>query len=96
MKLTWTGVTSFRLFGKTEDQAIALPIELVSFKGKSVGNDNELTWSTQTEKDNDYFTVEKTTDSSTFEIVSTMKGAGTKIQPQDYLLLDCNVNKIIN
>ena len=95
-KLTWTGVTSFSLFGGAGDEASVLPIALVSFKGKSVGNDNELTWSTQTEKDNDFFTIEKTTDGSIFEIVSTMKGAGTTIQPQDYLLLDYNVQKIIN
>ena len=37
----------------------SLPIELLSFKGYAVGEDNQIFWATGVEIDNDYFTVER-------------------------------------
>lgn len=40
---------------------VVLPVEMVSFTGKRVGSDNQLEWITQSEKDNDYFEIEWST-----------------------------------
>jgi len=53
-----------------------LPIELIGFDGKCNGNETMLYWSTASETNNDYFTVEKSTDLDKWEIVTIVKGAG--------------------
>lgn len=43
-----------------------LPVELVAFKGKCEDGDMHLYWATASEKDNDYFTVEKSNNGEMF------------------------------
>ena len=94
--LTWAGLTSFSDYGGVGPAAVGLPIELFKFEGKKSGNDNELFWSTQTEINNDFFTIEKTTDGVTFETVGTQNGAGNSNYSLNYNLVDQNVQKVIN
>jgi|GEM_PF-2456863 len=94
--LSWTGLTTFSLFGGVVSAAVALPIELVSFTGKKDGNNNELKWTTATELNNDYFTIEKTLDGTNFEIVGIENGAGNSNQYLDYSLIDYDVREVIN
>ena len=53
--------------------AITLPIELLQFKGINKGDYNLLTWTTKTEINNDYFTVERSANGLDFEPIAIVK-----------------------
>jgi len=59
-----------------ESPPVSLPIELLYFKGKTAGEYNLLCWSTATEINNDYFTIEKSYDGYVFRVVDHLEGAG--------------------
>lgn len=94
--LTWTGLTSFSDYGGVGPQAVGLPIELISFSGKKMGDYNELNWITHSESNNDYFTIEKTKDGLLYEMVGTQNGANNSNSIQNYSLIDQNIQKVIN
>ena len=81
----WGGNTTTALIGCTP---IVLPVELSDFKGTYSAGVNELKWSTETEKDNDYFQIESTTDpaADVWEKVEWIDGAGTSESHRDYSL----------
>src|SRR5690606_33941338 len=47
-----------------------LPIELYSFTGKNADRFNKLTWETASEKNNDYFELERSVDGEVWETVA--------------------------
>ncbi|MFA4852207.1 MAG: T9SS type A sorting domain-containing protein, partial [Bacteroidales bacterium] len=53
-----------------------LPIELLSFTSECDNQKIKLLWSTASETNNDYFTIEKSKDLQTWNIVATVNGAG--------------------
>ncbi len=65
-----------------------LPIELLSFYAKPNGTTVDLKWVTASETNNDYFTIERTTDGVNFEFVGTVKGAGNSTAILNYLMTD--------
>ncbi len=67
---------------------IPLPIELLSFSGKDTNNTNLLKWITATETNNDYFTIERSTDAKSWEIVAVVDGAGNSNQVLKYTYPD--------
>ncbi|MFT6243416.1 MAG: hypothetical protein ACJA0U_000033 [Salibacteraceae bacterium] len=67
---------------------LVLPIELVSFSGQNIGEVNELDWSTVTEIDNDYFTIQRSSDGHNFNTIGTVDGAGTSTSELNYRFLD--------
>ena len=68
-----------------------LPIELLSFTAVLNANKKvDLNWSTATETNNDFFTVEKTKDGDTFEQVAIVDGAGNSSVTLYYTSLDPN------
>lgn len=76
--ITSAPVTSFSPFTlASADASNPLPVELLSFTAeRSFENDVILHWATASEIDNEKFVIEKTRDGKTFEVVSTVKGAG--------------------
>lgn len=72
------------------DNAISLPITLLSFEVEKKINSVLLIWATLTEINNDYFTIEKSKDGENFEFVGTVKGAGNSLGRLNYKLLDTN------
>jgi hypothetical protein len=50
--------------------ATALPIELLRFNANIEGDKVHLTWTTSSEKNNDYFTVERTTNTTDFDFIA--------------------------
>ena len=54
----------------------SLPIELLSFDAKPNNDFINLTWSTLSEINNDYFTIEKTKDGISYETIKIIGGAG--------------------
>jgi hypothetical protein len=61
-----------------------LPIDLLSFKGECQEQNIVLKWITLTEKNNDYFTIEKSFDGINWEIVAKVNGAGNSYSPRQY------------
>lgn len=52
-----------------------LPIELTSFSGKSIGTTNLLEWTTSTEINNNFFTIERAEDAIHFNPLGIVDGA---------------------
>jgi hypothetical protein len=75
---------------------LALPIELLSFNGSSKNGYNSLYWSTASETDNDYFSVEKMLDGNIYSVVGVINGAGNSQILNNYELKDFSVEKVIN
>ncbi|MBL4706000.1 MAG: T9SS type A sorting domain-containing protein [Flavobacteriales bacterium] len=67
---------------------ILLPIELLSFTGKASGATNLLYWTTATEKNNDYFSIEKSKNGFQWEVLTKVPGAGNSSSPRHYQATD--------
>lgn len=67
---------------------IALPIELLSFNAKPQGEAVNLLWTTASETNNDFFTVERSTDAKFFFPIGKIKGAGNSSTMLHYKLTD--------
>lgn len=65
-----------------------LPIELSYFHARVQGDEVVTTWKTLQEKDNHYFTVEKTVDFETFYEAGRIDGRGNSVQERSYSLVD--------
>ncbi|MEM9833394.1 MAG: T9SS type A sorting domain-containing protein [Bacteroidota bacterium] len=65
-----------------------LPVTLTYFRGAPEGKQVKLSWETAEEINNDYFTIERSSDGTRFEKVITIKGLGNSHQPQSYSYLD--------
>ncbi|MBK9320616.1 MAG: hypothetical protein IPM91_18695 [Bacteroidetes bacterium] len=63
-----------------------MPIDLISFSGEALYNHNLLQWVTATETNNDYFTIEKSLNGTSFEIIGNIDGAGNSTTLKHYLL----------
>lgn len=55
---------------------IVLPIELTKLTAKIFDSKVKIEWETASERNNDYFTIERSLDAETFEVLTTVKGAG--------------------
>jgi len=65
-----------------------LPIELLTFSGNPTVNGNQITWSTATETNNDYFDLERSIDGIEFMKITTVNGAGNSTSVKNYDHLD--------
>ena len=66
----------------------SLPIELLSFSAELQSGKVALNWRTESELNNDFFIVQKTTDAEAFEDVVKVKGAGTTTTAKSYSTFD--------
>ncbi len=66
------------------DVSIPLPVELSHFSGQRVDGNVYLNWLTLSEKENDYFAVERSSDGKNFEMRGKVRGAGTTNTEQHY------------
>jgi len=67
-----------------------LPIELVQFTASCNGSKSTIQWSTASESNNDYFTLEKSLDGGDFSDLTTVKGAGNSSSFLNYSTQDPN------
>ena len=65
-----------------------LPVTLTSFSAQAVNHSVVLRWTTATETNNDYFTIERSTNGTEFSEVGRTKGAGTSTIIQNYSYTD--------
>ncbi len=64
---------------------LTFPIELTNFEVKTTKTKtNIIYWRTESETDNDYFTLERSTDALSFTELVRIDGAGTSTNPIDY------------
>ncbi|MCF0207112.1 MAG: hypothetical protein HUK15_06775, partial [Bacteroidales bacterium] len=61
-----------------------LPIELTSFTASCDNSSAEIEWTTATEKNNDYFILERSADAENFVEVARINGAGNSLAENNY------------
>ncbi|MGB1204867.1 MAG: T9SS type A sorting domain-containing protein [Chitinophagales bacterium] len=77
------------VLGKPE--CAALPIELLDFKGKALENKNALNWTTVSEHNNAFFTLERSFDGQNFKAIAQIEGQGTSNQTKNYSFDDTHI-----
>jgi len=65
-----------------------LPIELLSFTAKEVGQNVKVNWETATEINNDYFSLERSSDGQHFSELAIVDGAGNSSANLQYQHMD--------
>ena len=82
-----TGGTRYFTIGSV-DVGTPLPIELVSLNAICNGSSTEVRWTTLTESNNDYYTIERSIDGAYFHEVGMVQGAGNSTELIDYVWVD--------
>lgn len=74
-----------------------LPVELASFNAQCRSNNLiELNWTTLTEINNDYFSIEKSKDGENWETIANVEGAGDSFSEKKYTYrYTDNINSIV-
>lgn len=86
---TWTYGPGTNTFGGCNtSQIIPMPVTLINFTGKRFGDEVILRWATATEKNNDYFAVERSGDGKNFIQIHETKGAGNSQETREYTFSD--------
>jgi hypothetical protein len=67
-----------------------LPVKLISFNATLANEKVNCTWETASETNNDYFTLERSKDGNSFEIVGNVKGQGNSNSNIRYSYTDIN------
>ncbi len=75
---------------EVEAACLALPIELVSFTGKSIENRVILSWQSATEQNNDYFQIGNGQDGRNFKDIGTVKSSGNSTDMKSYTFIHPN------
>lgn len=66
----------------------ALPVELTAFRVSLENKAVACEWRTETELNNDFFTIERSLDGLHFEAIAYMSGAGNSTEPLHYKIYD--------
>lgn len=69
---------------------VVLPLQLTGFTVKKANGGAELNWSTSSEKNNDRFELERSTDGKVFEKIAQVKGGGNSLNKLSYSFTDKN------
>lgn len=65
-----------------------LSVELIQFEAKAGEKEIVLSWSTETEHNNAFFEIERSTNGRDFESIGIVEGAGDSNQKLEYFLID--------
>lgn len=80
----------------TPSSCAVLPIELISFTGVDKIDHNFLSWSTSSERNNDFFTIERSIDANNWEVIGYINGSGNTNQISYYSFLDWTMTPNFN
>ncbi|MDH3710004.1 MAG: T9SS type A sorting domain-containing protein [Cyclobacteriaceae bacterium] len=69
---------------------LILPVELVNFRGTATPDGNLLQWETASERNNDFFEVQRSTNGTSWEAITMVQGNGDSDQFISYRYLDRN------
>jgi hypothetical protein len=78
-----TGMNGFSVFGVAQSTA-PLPVEFVSFTGVALDEKNQLSWTTASETNSQFFYIERSDDGVNFNTIGRKDGAGTTSQIHHY------------
>lgn len=67
-----------------------LPVKLIDFNTQAENGQVKLTWETATETDNDYFTIERSIDGTSWSAIKVVPGAGNSSSLRSYESYDEN------
>lgn len=81
---------NYTTFG-SKSKSTVLPIELVSFTANCNGRSALIEWTTATEKNNDFFVLERSYDAVNFKEIARIAGTGNSIEPISYAYTDFGV-----
>ena len=74
------------------DHSTVLPIELTALTATCDGRKALVEWTTASERNNDYFSLERSDDAINFTEIARIAGAGNSIAPLDYSYTDYGVH----
>lgn len=83
---SYTGSTGTAINFSASD--FLFPVELTAFTARPAGKAVQLQWATATETNNDYFSVEHSTDGRNFREIGRVAGAGTSQAERRYAFTD--------
>jgi hypothetical protein len=87
--ITGTGFTSYSpVTPASANGTNALPVNLITFQANAVEEGVEVLWSTASEINNNYFTIQRTVDFETMETVGRIEGAGNSTITRNYRVVD--------
>lgn len=75
---------------------IVLPVELAEFDGKAFDNYNLLEWTTNSERESDYFIIEGSSDGINFSELGRIESYGNSTTIKEYLFKDFEYNTGLN
>jgi hypothetical protein len=93
--VSWSGLHTFSDFTANGDGS-PLPITLLDFSATANEMQVNLEWSTLSEVNNDYFTIERSKNGERWEIIGNVNGNGNTNDLNHYQLLDKNPYMGIN
>lgn len=71
----------------------SLPISLLNFDIKCNSKENQLYWTTLSEQNNDYFTIQLSKDGNNFETIAKINGHGNSTSEKHYIFNDNKHNQ---
>ena|SRR6218665_374371 len=77
-------LSSIRVYYAYYKNSGPLPIGLLSFNAEVLNSKVNLKWATATEQNNDFFTIEKSTDGVSFNEIATVDGSGNSSSTLEY------------
>ncbi len=84
----FTNFHNYFALGNPPGGGNALPISLASFTAAFEGRNVNVKWSTQTEINNDYFTVERSADNINYTAIAQVDGSGNTTITKNYNYID--------
>ena len=79
-----------RITGNLTSSTVTLPVELGEFKAQRMEDQVKVSWSTFTEINNDFFTLERSKNGIDFETLEIIEGAGNTAVKQIYSYMDAD------
>jgi len=87
-KFTFSSGTKTGTDPVAASNASSLPIKLISFSATRQNNQAQLTFSTATEENNNFFAIERSGNGTDFRTIGKVNGAGTTTSIQNYSFTD--------
>ncbi len=94
-RVSVTGISQFSPW-TIVDASEPLPVQFMNFDAKVNGLVVDLNWTTANEKNNSYFSIERSLDATNYESIGKVNGAGNSNTPKSYQYADFNPAKGIS
>lgn len=88
-----SNITSFSVFGVGAAGSV-MPVTLVDFDAKQEATAVKINWTTSSEENNDFFTVERSNDGILFEPIAKVVGAGNSNTTLHYEYMDNTIESL--